>query len=192
MTAAEYRDQLLQLLPPGVALPKESGAVFVDLISGIAEELARIDDRGDQIIEESDPRTTDELLAEWLTMFGVPDDCSILNTAPSSDRIQLLQKITAQAGQTPEFYVQLGEAATYSSRLAEYREFMCDLNSAGDPLYDSQWKHAFTLYIDEPPVVARAGIARAGDALSTFDASWLDCLLQNAKPAHTVAFVGFE
>lgn len=192
MTAEDYKKQILQLLPPGIALSQDEESVLVQLIAGMAEELARIDARGDQVIEESDPRTTDELFYEWLAEAGIPDECSSLAETPEDERIQLLQKLSAQPGQSRDFYIELADKLGYDSRIQEYEEFIVDQSEVEDQLFDAYWVHSFSLVLAEPPVVARAGVARAGDRLGTFDAAFLFCLLQKAKPAHTVAFVGFE
>jgi uncharacterized protein YmfQ (DUF2313 family) len=188
----DYKQQILQLLPPGFAYTPTEGSILVKLIAGMAEELARIDARGDQVIEESDPRTTSELFQEWLTEVGIPDDCSSLAETPEDERNQLIQKLSSQPGQSRAFYVDLAEKLGYDSRVQEHEEFIVDDSFVEDPLYDAYWIHSFSLILSEAPVLARAGVARAGDRLGTFDAAFLFCLLQKAKPAHTVAFVGFE
>lgn len=192
MNSTEYRRQLELLLPTGQALVPEEDTVLHDFLQGIAVELARIDSRGVDVLNEADPRTTQELFNEWLSQFGIPDDCSVYAETPEDERTQLLQKLTKQSGQTPQFYIELAEALGYDSRIQEFREFLVDVNSCEDPLHDAQWVYAFSLVISEPPVVARAGVARAGDRLGSFEAPFLYCLLQKARPGHAVGFLGFE
>ena len=192
MIASDYRKQLELLLPKGPAYDPQNGSVLLDFLSGMAEELARIDARTIDVLNEADPRTTTELFTEWLETVGIPDGCSVYALTPEDERTQLIQKLTKQAGQTPAFYIDLADALGYGARVEEFQEFLVDRNVVGDPLYDEYWVHSFSLVLDEPPVVARAGVARAGDRLGTFNADFLFCILQTARPAHVVAFVGFE
>ena len=60
MSAAAYADQLKQLLPRGRLWLLEADAKLRALLLAIAEELARVDARGVDLINESDPRTADE------------------------------------------------------------------------------------------------------------------------------------
>lgn len=191
MIAADYKEQLLQLLPPGLALSRDPDSKLVLLLAGMAEELSRIDARGDAILEEADPTTATELFAEWLTMAGIPDACTALADDPGDERLQLLQKLSAQAGQTPEFYIDLAHSLGYVSSVKEFAAFVAG-SSAGEPLYNEEWVYSFALILADVAVTAQAGIARAGDRVATFEADLVNCILQRVKPAHTVAFVGFE
>lgn len=192
MNATDYRKQLELLLPSGSAIDPQSGSVLLNLLGGFAEELARIEGRGRDLIDEADPRTTTELLAEWLAIVGVPDECAAHSTATIGEREQLLQKLIKQSGQTPLFYQEMAEVLGYSASVEEFPSFNIDQGAIGDPLTDGSWTHCFTVRINGVTDYATAGEARASDRLGYFDASFLYCLLQKAKPAQTVAFVGFE
>lgn len=190
-SAQDYALLLSQLLPPGQAFSQEPGSIYSELLAGVAEELARIDARGVQLTEEAFPDTTQEIFAEWLKMVGAPDVCSDVAVTITDERAQLIQKLTAQAGQTPEFYVRLAASLGYTARVLEFREFVAGSNT-GDPLYDVSWKHAFSVLVSGGANQARAGMARAGARIRDFAADLLFCVLQRAKPAQAVAFVGFE
>lgn len=190
-SSQDYALLLSQLLPPGQAFSQEPGSVYSELLAGLAEELARIDARGEDLLEEAFPDTTNEVFAEWLRMVGVPDVCSAVAITITDERAQLIQKLTAQAGQSPDFYVRLAASLGYLARVLEFREFVAG-SSAGDPLYDVSWKHSFSVVVSGGVTQARAGLARAGSRIREFAADLLYCVLQRAKPAQTVAFVGFE
>jgi len=191
VTASDYKELLLQLLPPGLAYSREAGSTHVDLIDAFAQELARLDARGDAVIEESDPRTADEIFGEWLQLAGIPDSCSALATTVEDERTQLLQKLSGIASQSRDAYQALAESLGYTARIAEFSMFVAG-SKAGEPLYDEAWQNAFSVVIAAGANQAQAGIARAGDRIRTFEAGFLYCLLQKSKPAQAIAFVGFE
>jgi hypothetical protein len=64
LTAAAYARMLGALLPPG-RLWRRVGSVLEDLLLASADELARLDARVDDLLDETDPSTADELLPEY-------------------------------------------------------------------------------------------------------------------------------
>lgn len=191
MLSQDYKNLLLQLLPPGLAYSAESGSRQMMLVDALAEELARIDARGQQIIEEADPSTSTELYEEWLQLAAIPDSCSALASSVEDYRKQLLQKLASITDQAPATYEALADSLGYDARVVEFDMFVAG-SACGDPLYDEFWQNAFSVVIVGGANQAQSGIARAGDRLRTFEAGFLYCLLQKAKPAQAIAFVGFE
>lgn len=80
----QYREQLRKLLPVGKLWKPKSSGTLMKLLEAIGAEGCRIDDRGVDLVNESDPRTTDQLLAEWEGWLGIPDVC------PPEERVNLL------------------------------------------------------------------------------------------------------
>jgi uncharacterized protein YmfQ (DUF2313 family) len=137
LTAAAYVRSLKQLLPRGAVWLLETGSVISNALAGAADELVRVDDRGDDLIEESDPRTATETIAEWEEMLGLPDE---FVTAISADiairRTAVAQKYASRGGQDNAFFVQLallcGYTATFSNYYAELS--VSGVLEAGDEL----------------------------------------------------------
>jgi uncharacterized protein YmfQ (DUF2313 family) len=75
MDTSAYLSQLLGLLPPGDALPREPGSRLERLLSVPAAELARVDGRVEALLLESDPARTTEMLTDWERALGLPDEC---------------------------------------------------------------------------------------------------------------------
>jgi uncharacterized protein YmfQ (DUF2313 family) len=67
---AAFHQMLLDLLPRGRAWPRDGqdGALML----AWAAELERIEQRGWQLFEEWDPRTTNELFTDWEAFFELP------------------------------------------------------------------------------------------------------------------------
>jgi uncharacterized protein YmfQ (DUF2313 family) len=192
VTADDYRKQLEKLLPQGLAYKRDPGSIIVKLLEGMAEELARVDARASDLILEADPRTASELFQDWLRVVGIPDACSIYAAGSEDERLQLLEKLTSEAGQGPEVFRNVAEALGYTgAEVVEYFPFRVDLNTCEDPLYDEAWGYAFSVVIQEAPLYFRAGANRAGDYLTTSSAELLDCIIKKSKPAHTIGFVGY-
>ncbi len=76
LSATAYIEQLKQLLPPGRLWTLESATWLYKTLRAIADELARVDGRAEDLIEESDPTTATETLDEWESVYGLTSDSS--------------------------------------------------------------------------------------------------------------------
>lgn len=115
MSADNYREQLQSLLPRGSAWPRESGAVLTQVLDGLAQELARVDLRVENLINEIDPRTTGELLPDFERVYGLPDPCVTDALTTDQRRNALVSKISNQGGQSPAYYLSVLERLGYVS-----------------------------------------------------------------------------
>lgn len=207
MLASDYFDQLLQLLPPGPAFPRDEATTFNLLLRAIAEEFGRFDARVERLPEEADPRTALELLPDWERLAGLPDTCTgaIATTVPER-RAAIVSKITARGGQSIAYLTSLAASLGYAIIISEYRPLRSGF-SAGARCRSTDWAFAFKVEVlaaaDVPAGVLsdpsgavsnsrfRAGRSRAGERLRTFGSSALECTINRTKPAHTVALYAY-
>lgn len=113
MTAEEYRSQLQALLPSGAAWPREPGAILTKTLHAVADELARVDVRADDLLTESDPRSTFELLGDWERAFGLPAACVPAGQTTTERRSALAAKVAALGGQSRAYFLELANAIGY-------------------------------------------------------------------------------
>lgn len=71
MIAEAYARMLAALLPPGRVWRRHVGSGIQRVLLGSADELARVEARGQDLLRESDPRTADELLPEFERELGL-------------------------------------------------------------------------------------------------------------------------
>lgn len=182
LTSDAYARMLKQLLPRGPLWFVEPGSVLSKTLLAIADELARVGERGEDLIEESDPRTATETLDDWERNLGLPDHC--IEAIPATDeerRLAITQKLIKRGGQTPALYIALAAAAGYDVEITEdygatiARSGKC---RSGDRIYGEEWAHVWKVTADPP----------SGPALSHDE---LECIINRAKPAHTFVFFEF-
>lgn len=192
-TAAEYREQLKLLLPPGRALPREPGTSIDALLDGMAEELARVDARGDQLVVEALPSTTSEMLADWERVAGLPDKCSgTLETTLQGRRNVLVSKLNSTGGQSIQYFIGVAKALGYDVTISEFRPFRAGLSQAGDPLTNGDWVYTWRVNATETTIIEfRAGLSAAGEPLRTWGNDTLECKINQLKPAHTIVLYGY-
>jgi uncharacterized protein YmfQ (DUF2313 family) len=196
LSAAAYRSQLQALLPPGDAWPRAADATLTKLLDGIAEELARIDSRAMNAVDESDGRSTRELLADWERVCGLPDSCSAsLVTTLQERRGAVVAKLTAQGGSTKAYFVALAAAMGYTVVIDEFRPFITGASRCGDLLNGGHAvRHSWRVRVlDARYAPFIAGASQCGDLLGKISrAADLECKFKRLKPAHTHLVVSYE
>lgn len=192
-TAAEYREQLKALLPPGQAFPRDPGTALHDLLDGMSIELARLDVRSEVLPAEANPSLTNELLPDWERIAGLPDKCSgALELTLQGRRKALLTKLTSTGGQSPVYFIEIAASLGYTVTISEYRPFRAGWSSAGDVLTNGAWVFTWLVRAPEVSVTSfRAGLSAAGERLRTWGNDTLECKLNQLKPAHTIAIFAY-
>ncbi len=180
LSASDYAQSLKQLLPRGKLWLLEQSSYLSGLMLAIGDELARIEQRGADLIEESDPRTASETLYDWERVLGIPNDQ--IPEIPATDeerRLAITQMLVRQGGQHEAFYVALALACGYAITISDLNGG--DVFRAGDRcgsrVYGVERAFHWVVTVTAP----------SGDALSH---TQLEAIFDRAKPAHTtVEFV---
>ncbi len=184
MTAEQYREQLLAASPRGDAWPRDPDSVFAETLHGLAIELARIDARGDDLIEEADPRTTLELLTDWERAFGLPEKCLALPDTLEERRLVLHEKVTRIGGQSPGYYIAVAARLGFVITITEFRPYTV-ADTVDTPIYGIDW--IFAWRVNAPAETVRYFTVPSGvnEPLADWGNEILECVISRLKPAHT-------
>ena len=195
-TDRAYIDAILQLYPRGpiwdgrtTRTRAASEHALGAFITGTAAEPKRLHNRFVDLIAEADPRTTDELLDEWLEAWGLPAPCGALPATDVEKRAQLAAKWAAQGGQSRAYYIglvylALPGGADYLASGLEWvyieeqpygRPFRVGTGVAGDPLNGEGAQFYWKIHMP------------AGE-----DGTLVECLVDHFKPAHTVVLYAYD
>jgi uncharacterized protein YmfQ (DUF2313 family) len=187
MTSADYLAQLQALLPQGPAWPREADAALTQLLAAWADELARVDGRAADLIEEADPRTTAELLADWERVAGLPDACvaALAGTQTTAQRrAVLVAKLTTIGGQSAAYFIDLAASLGYTITVTEF-----DLHDVEDnvehPLTAAPWQYAWQVNAAQDTIGTFTVIDTVEDPLAWWGNDLLECVINRLKPAHT-------
>lgn len=163
----DYLDQLKALLPPGAAWSRDLGAVIARPLQAMAEGLARVHARIQQLLKESDPRETLELLPDYERIMGLPDPCAGPNPSIEQRRAQVLARFRQMGGPSAEAIIAFAADLGVTILVDHIGPFRVGRNAMGDPLGAIEFTHVLKVTAPAPPNAV------------------LECELRAAMPAHT-------
>lgn len=188
----QYREMLYRLTPRGRAWPRERTSTLYQKYSAIAQELERIDLRGAQLIEESDPRTALEMIEDWERALGIPDECTPPANTLERRRADIVARLTQQGSLSRQFLIDFALNLGFIITIDEFRPFRAGFSHAGDPLTNGDW--VYTFQVNAPIETIKyfsAGISQAGDPLASWGNEFLECAINKRKPAETIALFAY-
>ena len=190
LDAPAYARMLKALLPRGPLWRLEADSLISRVLLAIADELARIDARADDLIREIHAPTTLELLPDFERVYGLPDPC--LGEKPSTPQriASLIAKITSTGGQTAGYYIGIAAALGFTITVTEFQEFDVE-DDVEAPVYGPDWNFAWQVNAPLNTVIELTVEDTADDPLATFGNDQLECVLQALQPAHTTLIFAY-
>jgi len=202
MGLADYRRQLMALLPPSDVLDISDGSQLHSLIDAMAAEMARVDIRVDDLLRELDPRNAYELLSDWEAELGLPSACAPLATSLGERRNAVYTKLTDRGGQSRQYFIDVAAKLGFVVTIQEFRPFVAGSNAgdvvsngipffvvgshAGDSLGNGiNWRYVWQVNAPASTVRYFSVDSGAGEALATWGNANLECAILDDKPAHT-------
>lgn len=202
-----YLQMLQSLLPEGQAWNRDKDSNTTSLLAVTASELSKLHQRTDDLVVESDPRSTLETLTDWEETAGLPDTCTGAEDTIQERRAALVNKITSQGGQSLGYFIQIAERLGYDVTVEEFRPFVCGQSQCG--LGQMTEGQVITTYgiTDQEDIRFnwrvtvlgsrvtwfRCGVSEVGkDPFAKINtAADLECVLRQMKPAHTNLIVAY-
>jgi len=184
LNAENYLQQLQALLPTGLAWAKSSSTTLAKLLTAFAEEFKRVDYRADDLLNEVDPRTTNELLAEWEYLAGLPDLCTGIPATIALRRELLVSKLTNTGGQSKQFYIDLAAKLGFTITITEFKRYRVN-SRVNDPLNGEDWAFVWRVNSAQNTVRTFNVKSRVNEPLASWGNTALECAITRLKPAHT-------
>jgi uncharacterized protein YmfQ (DUF2313 family) len=190
LAASAYARQLKALLPRGLLWSAPADGVLDRMLRGFSDELVRVDARGDDLIREADPRTTNQLLVDFERVLGLPDSCVSDNQSVAERRLAVVAKITNLGGQSRQFFIDVAAAAGYTVTLTEFRPLICEMDCES-PVCDDDWAFAWQVNGALNTVLESTCESPCEDPLGSWGNERLECVIERYKPAHTVVLFSY-
>ncbi|MTI13372.1 YmfQ family protein [Sansalvadorimonas verongulae] len=189
-----YAEQLRQLLPQGLVWNTEPGSVLARLVNALAEEFARVDQRGDDLVSNALPHQTIEMLPEWEHSAGLPDECHGSTQELEQRREALLEKLREVGDQSRTYYIALADRMGIAITITEFSQPKAGMARAGDPCCSGEWHFVWQVNRDSSLTVnhATADNSRSGDRLATWQTGQLECLFRRLNHAHKLVIFQYS
>lgn len=190
-----YLEMLQALLPRGPAWPRGPDATLTRLLHAVADGLAEVDGAGEALLDEIQPGTTVDLLADWERVLGLPDACSggSLDSTVTGRRGVVMQTLRRQLDTTLATYVAIARDLGYAADVVE-RDQATATRLAGVDTSGGRWAYVWWLrvqadgrerHLDTLSPVTAPLVTRVTDAE-------LECRIRRAAPAHTYPVIVYR
>lgn len=191
MDQLAYRQQLIALLPPSGLWADGDGSDLVQLLDAMAAELARIDARASVLMDESDPCTAYELLADWERVCGLPSPCMAGQAQTLTGRRDAVQtRLAGRGGQSRAYFIELASVLGYTITITEFERHTVG-SGVDQGLCGEAWRFAWQ--VNAPAATVRTADVRSGvdEALRSWGNALLECAINNDKPAQSVVLYAY-
>jgi uncharacterized protein YmfQ (DUF2313 family) len=175
----DYCEVLPKFLPKGRAWKIRPDGMMAKLFCALGYEFSRIERRGRDVLDEADPRTTQELLEDWERVLALPGHCQNPPTTVEGRQAAIHAKLTQLPPSSEADFLALAETLGYPD--AEIRQehdpFICGTSVCGDALkgHHGHWTYTWTLITNA-----------SGD-----NDSQLMCLMREAEKIHAIIIFEF-
>lgn len=172
---ADYFRQLENLLPRGPAWSEND-----PLMAGLAPAFAAVHQRANDLVRESNPAQTTELIDRWEYCLALPDSCSVPGTDTIPQRQQRLAvKFNLTGAITKQFYLdvlhEMGYAdATITTFTDEARAYTWQVNMGTDTV-----------------ITEMTCLGSCTDALRTWGETTAECVLDKLCASHTILLFSY-
>lgn len=187
LSAGDYAGQLDALLPPGPAWDADLEPFHGDVLGALGGGLSRVHGRADDLLVETDPRTTYELLGRWERVLGLPDECTLPGASLAERRAAVVAKFLSLGGMSRGYYLALAASLGYpGATITEFRPFTCE-SACDDGLDPAPWGSVWVLNL--PGSDRRREMTCESDcdeALATWGDTQVECVVSKQAPAHTI------
>lgn len=186
-TQTEYAQAISNYLPDGrIWVNKNKSASNIRLtLMAFALEFQRLELKMNEIIDEFDINTTTQLISEWETAVGLPDDCIAIASSLENRRNNVLLKIASDGASTEQDFIDLGALLGFTITIKSGIEDITFPFTFPFMLFDSASDARFTLVVgvdvtEEPNVFPYTFPFTFTE--STVAA--LECIFNKIKPAN--------
>lgn len=194
-TAEQYQAQLRSLLPSGPAWDPERVPELDEVLEGIAQELARLDARAADLLNEMDPAGVSELVSDWERVMNLPDPC--LGDTPLYDdrRLAVRRRLLAVGSQTAAYFVSIARSQGYpNATVTEHRAPRMGLSRFGLAHFGT-WQVQFMWTLNTGGRLSlgrRFGASYWGERFGMSPGSALECLIHRSAPAHARVHINYD
>lgn len=189
---ADYQTAMLDLLPRGRIWRRDPGSVLARVLGALAPTYTRSMGAAIQLLVDTLPATTLNLLPEWEASLGLPDPCAGLAPTIQLRQRQVAARWAARGGQSKDYFIKLAASLGYTITITEYTPSMFG-HPFGLPFAGTAW--AYVWQVNAPTFTVERflfGHDAFGEPFASWDNTVLQCEIQRLAPAHTKVIFSYS
>lgn len=190
-TAEQYRDQMIAAQPPGIALPTDPSSDWALLLLALGDEFARVESRAISLLEESDPRATYELLADWERLVGLPDTC-VTGELSTEQRVNsVVARLARGQGISLPRLLTAAELLGYTITITEFLPHSVDAD-VDEAIFGQDWVFAIQVNTAGNAITDHTVDSTVDDSLTWWGNERLECAIRRIKPGGRVVLFNYD
>ncbi|WP_260956730.1 YmfQ family protein [Pseudomonas citri] len=194
-TAEQYQAQLRSLLPSGLAWNPERVPELEQVLEGIAQELARVDARAADLLNEMDPAGVSELVPDWEAVMSLPDPCLGLNPVFEDRRLAVRRRLIEVGGLSMSRFIDIAVSQGYPDAfISEHRAPRMGRSRFGAARFGT-WNAQFMWTVNtgsRQRQGRRFGASYWGERFGVNPGNPLECQIRRAAPANTFVQINYK
>lgn len=172
-SAEQYKSLLKSLLPVGRALTRSPGALIDQLMAALGVELSRAEQRMLDLVRESRPTKTDELITDFEEELELPDYGLELKSTLAGRRADLMKKVLLIGRQDKAYFIGIAATVGFLITIEEYESSRAGVSSAGDSVDDEYAVFLWKVRVDLEGSKGALGLGFCPESFdSTLANSW--------------------
>lgn len=172
---ADYAAAFRALMPGGRVWPNDPDSVQSAVIFGLCGSFASLDVGALDLLVDSFPATSVDLLPEWESSLGLPDPCVGDGATTAQRQAQVVARLIAGGGQSAAYFTAFAAALGFTIEIVTYAPARAHIATAGSPACGPIWAFAWGVDV----TANTSGLAE----------SVLLCELNTIKPAEATVFL---
>jgi uncharacterized protein YmfQ (DUF2313 family) len=188
-----WTDQLQQLLPQGTLWEYDEGSNIDGLIKALQDRLESAEfDLVDLYNDLMPDSTTGAFLQRWEETLGLPNECSrFVEFTEDESRDNVIGKLNATGGQSRAYFLSVMEGLGYpNNTITEYTAFTCN-DECDDLVTGEEWDYVWQINVPTGKITYLTCQGDCDDPLDSGGDQWLECLMLELKPAHTILLFSY-
>ena len=192
LLAADFLRAFQALLPRGLVWPRDPDAVQTRALAALMPTYERQAARAANLLVDSFPATTIELLPEWESTLGLPDPCAGVAPTIAQRRAQVTARFAGRGGQSVDYFITFAANLGFPIAITEFTPYRCGM-PLGRPMNGEAW--AFAWQVNAASVNVHRftlGTDACGEPFATFGNAVLECELRRVAPAHATLIFSYS
>lgn len=194
VTGEDYRQQLSNLLPLGLAWSRNPDSVLQKLLGAFGACFAAVHGRCDDLMREAVAIDSYELLPDYETQCGLPDECTVQGSLTLVERqYAVAAKLAATGGQSRPYFIAIAAAAGYpNASITEFRPRRFGRARMGERYGGQGWQFVWQFNLPASQALHRRSGQPSGEPYQVFGNAAFECTINTLKPAHTRVFFAYD